>query len=192
MRKLVYRGPEQILRCVVTSKTVYCFEARNKFTVQALTWADYYDLISFDSTHKLIVDAQDELARTDLKRRTQFEYEVPAEIYIAQEERNKKSAEEKLYKSCVEKYKNGIIDKIASGILEAFPDDYEEAAIAFADKMTKPVKEVVETPVKPTEPTEELPVEPVDETPEEAIPEVPVEEVLEETPVVVPVKKGKK
>jgi hypothetical protein len=105
MRKLIYRGPEQILRCLVSSKNVYSFEASNHFTVQALTWADYYDLISYDSTHKLIVDAEDELAQTDLKRRTQFEYEAPVEIYLAQEKRNEKAKADALHKSRIEEYK---------------------------------------------------------------------------------------
>lgn len=70
-------------------------------------------------------------------------------------------------------------------MLEAFPDDYEEAAIAYADKITELIAKV-ETPV---ETSIDEPTELIDDTSDK---ETAVEEVLEETPVIEPVKKGKK
>jgi hypothetical protein len=199
MRKLVYRGPEQLLRFQASSKNVYLFEAENKWTVEALTWADYYELICLDNSRQIIVDAEDTLASSDLRRKTIFDYEVPAEVYVKQRENEAREAEEKLYKSFVEQYKRSIMDRIASGTLEEFPADYEEQAIAFAkNKMAEreAARKAVETPaVEPVtteeQPTEETPkAEPAqEETPETPTVEAPAEE---EKPATEPVKKAKK
>lgn len=211
MRKIIYRGPEQILRYTTSTKTVYSFEASNQFTCEALTWADYYELITLDPTHKILVDAEDPLAATNLRRRTMFEYEVPKEVYVKQEENEKKEKLVKQRALYIDQYKKRIIDQIASGTLEAFPESYDADAEKFADEMmeklvapieSKPVEETPvedevlpvdevpeeETPEEPVEPTDEISTEePSTEVPEE---ETPVEEEIPEEPT--PAKKGKK
>ena len=217
MRKIIYRGPEQIIRHQTSAKNVYSFEPDNKWTVEALTWADYYELLSLDTSHKLFVDSEDELSQTNLRRISMFEYTVPVEIYERQREADARDAEKKLYAKDVETFKRNIMGQIASGQLEEFPADYEEAAIEYANvrKMERetakqlketPVEEVpvdseplTEDPVEPTEeptetPQEELPTEeiPAEEPTEEPSQELPAQEEPETPTVVTPVKKGKK
>ena len=152
MRKIIYRGAEQIFRINTSSKTIYVFEKDNGFSATPSTWADYYDIISYDSTHKTLVDAKDPLATTDLRRKSQFEYEVPVEIYEAQVERDVKAKEDKAYQALIVEYKRGIYDQIASGILEAIPETINDDAIAYADKKTAPKEDSV-FPKPPEEPS---------------------------------------
>lgn len=194
MRKLIYRGPEQIARIRTMSKMTYVFERKNAFTVLPSTWADYYELIAFDGTFTKIVDSEDPLAKTDMRRKSQFDYEMPKEVAEKQAMKAKELQDAQLYRSYIESYKRSICDRIASGTLESFPDTYEEDAIQFADeKSGKIVKEpnIPETPEIVVPQVDILPETPASnpetiETPADATPAKA--EILKVEPVV-PIKK---
>ena len=186
MRKIIYRGAEQIARIFTNSKNTYVFEESNGFSVVASTWADYYEIISYDSTHKNFVDAKDPLAQTDMRRKSQFEYQVPKEVYEDQIKRDIESKAKALYTKNVQAYKNSIYDKIASGIIDAIPETIDADAIAYADKLALPKEEELTptteelTPTGDETPADEGETSPSDSTEEEVISEETTETPKEE------------
>lgn len=116
MRKLIYRGAEQIFTFVGLSKNKYSFTIDNEFSVTPSTWADYYEMIAFDKSHTSIVDAKDPLSKTNLRRVSMYEYAVPEKLIKAQEQRDEEAKKERIHRELQKKYMFSITDKIASGI----------------------------------------------------------------------------
>ena len=168
MRKLIYRGSEQIFHFVAMSKNRYSFSAENDYSVQPSTWADYYEMIAFDKSHTNIVDAKDPLAKTNLRRVSMYEYSVPEELIRTQELRDKQALKEKILLEFQKKYIRGVYDKVASGVI-TLPENVEESAVEYAKaeylKLFPPVIE--EAPKKETQKSASNKAENVEEIKEE-------------------------
>lgn len=190
---IFYRGPENFVNIIGTSRTNYVFSRETDYTVAPVTWEDFYEILlvdRFNIRDRLFVLADDPTKATNLRRVAPDEVEISQDIYDAQAKVDSVSKKETELTRLKNEYIGRINLQIAHGTLDAIPEELETDAQAYADAQyaSQVAEEVVteETVVDPTvETTPVVETTVVDTPPVETVPNTPVETVPSvETPVV--------
>lgn len=176
---IFYRGPENFVNIIGTSRTNYVFSRETDYTVAPVTWEDFYEILlvdRFNIRDRLFVLADDPTKATNLRRVAPDEVEISQDIYDAQAKVDSVSKKETELTRLKNEYIGRINLQIAHGTLEEIPENLEDDAQAYADAKyaSQVAEEVVE---EPTTPVVETPIVTDPETPVETVPSV-------ETPVV--------
>lgn len=204
---IFYRGPENFVSVISSSRVNYTFSRDTDFTVTPETWEDFYEILLLDKMNvrdRLYVVSADPISSTNMRR-------VPVEErFVSQEVIDNQAEVDAQYSKKAEfnRYKNEYIGRInlqiARGEIDMIPKNLEADAESYADEQyiiqNTPVEPVVETPVETSAETpvveatlppmtEEAPVPgaPIEsQVPvvEDPVIETPVETAPVETPVV--------
>jgi len=193
---IFYRGPENFVNIIGTSRTNYVFSRETDYTVEPVTWEDFYEILLVDRYNvrdRLFVLADDPTKATNLRRVAPEEVEIPQHLYDAQAETDAVSKKKTELLRLKNEYIGRINLQIAHGSLDAIPEKLEEDAEAYADaQYASQVAEavvtedvVVATTIETTHVVGDPVVDTPTETPVVTIPDTPVETVPSvETPVV--------
>lgn len=177
-----YRGPENHVSVIGSSRASYVFSKDTDFTVHPATWEDFYEILLLDKYNifgRIYVLALDPIAATNLRRATQEEFFLAPEIIDNQKEVDGIHKKKNELNAIKNEYIGRINLQIARGELESIPENLELDAEKFADEQhILRHTPVVETPI-------DVVVDPVEEVLVEVVPETPVEtDPIVETPEV--------
>ncbi len=197
---IFYRGPENFVNIIGTSRTNYVFSRETDYTVAPVTWEDFYEILlvdRFNIRDRLFVLADDPTKATNLRRVAPDEVEISQDIYDAQAKVDSVSKKETELTRLKNEYIGRINLQIAHGTLDAIPEELETDAQAYADAqyasqvaeesvvteesvvITPESTPVVDTPVVDTPPVVTNPDTPVETVPSVETPVVETPEVLE-------------
>lgn len=207
---IFYRGPENFVNIIGTSRTNYVFSRETDYTVEPVTWEDFYEILlvdRFNIRDRLFVLADDPTKATNLRRVAPDEVEISQDIYDAQAKVDSVSKKETELTRLKNEYIGRINLQIAHGSLDAIPEHLEDDAQAYADAQyasqtaeevvteetvvvdtpvivdpTVETTPVVDTPVVDTPPVVTTPDTPVETVPSVETPVVETPEVLENAP----------
>lgn len=85
--KVFYRGPENYASIVGSSGTQYVFSQESGYSVQPVTWEDFYEILlidRFNVFNRIIVLSDDPISSTNLRRVAPEDVVVSTDIYEAQ------------------------------------------------------------------------------------------------------------
>lgn len=188
---IFYRGPENFVNVIGSSRTNYVFSRETDYTVTPVTWEDFYEILLIDRyniRNRLFVLVGDPTWETNLRRVAPEEVIISQDLYDAQAQVDTVSKKQAEITRLKNEYIARINLQIAHGTLDAIPENLEDDAQAYADEQyAKAVEEVIteEPVVDPTVETTPVVDTPVVDTPVETVPETPVETVPSvETPIV--------
>lgn len=197
---IFYRGPENFVNIIGTSRTNYVFSRETDYTVAPVTWEDFYEILlvdRFNIRDRLFVLADDPTKATNLRRVAPDEVEISQDIYDAQAKVDSVSKKETELTRLKNEYIGRINLQIAHGTLDAIPEALENDAQAYADAqyasqvteesviteesvvITPESTPVVDTPVVDTPPVVTNLDTPVETVPSVETPVVETPEVLE-------------
>lgn len=141
--EVTYRWSQNYARIDTPYKNTYEFSIENDFTVQPLTWEDFYAILALDkdSIVRNFVCALDPKSKEHFRRVSAIEREeviVPQEVWDRQAEIDLEHARKGRLESFKNEYQRSIAFKIQHGTLDHIPETLEADAEAYAlEKMQK-------------------------------------------------------
>lgn len=135
--EVTYRWSQNYARIDTPYKNTYEFSIENEFTVQPLTWEDFYAILALDkdSIVRNFVCALDPKSKEHFRRVSAIEREeviVPQEVWDRQAEIDLEHARKGRLESFKNEYQRNIAFKIQHGTLDHIPETLEADAEAYA------------------------------------------------------------
>lgn len=139
--EITYRWAQNYARLDTPYKNTYEFSVENNYTVQPLTWEDFYAILTIDkdSIARNFLCSADPKSKEHFRRVSAIEREevlVPDEVYEKQAQIDLEHARRGRLEAFKNEYQRNIAYQIQHGTLDHIPETLEADAEAYAvDKM---------------------------------------------------------